>query len=105
MELELVISTHDTPPRLAWQIAIKSPQSLTIIVCYTVGNTISVHKVHAAVLVGYQYFELLYFINVVSTVYHLIVFSGPIAVTPSFRPSLIFNTLWLEYVTLLLLTN
>ena len=43
--------------------------------------------------------------NVVSTISYLIVLSGPIAVTPSFRPSLISNPLWPECVILLLLTH
>ena len=98
MELGLFISTHNTPPGQTRQIAIKSPQSLNIIVCYTEENTISAHKVHAAVSVEHQYFVLLYSINVASTISYLIVFSGPIAVTPSFRPLLIFNPLWLECV-------
>ena len=86
MELGLVITTQNTPPGLTRQIVIKSPQSLTAIVCYTEGNTISVHKVHAGVSVKYQYFVLLYSINVYSTISYLIVFSEPILVTPSFRP-------------------
>ena len=74
---------------------------------YGVHCTVIFHKrsLDAAVSVEYQYFVLLYSINVVLTISYIIVFSEPITMTPSFQPSLIFNQLWLECVTLLSLKH